>query len=151
MSRRPWVLLGWAVLAVVVACWLTLVEIFWLPLRIGGVLVPVSVVAAVAGNLMLVAGAFRVSRSRVVAVLPAAVWIVLVLLASQQRAEGDLLIIGGGAAGYVNLAFLGCGVVAAAFAVSRVVAGPRRRRPRQVPQEAQPQQPPAGSGSGGAR
>ena len=149
MSRRAWSLLGWAVLAVVVACWLTLVEIFWLPLRIGAVLVPVSVVAAVAGNLMLVAGAHRVSRSRVVAVLPAVVWIVLVLLASQQRPEGDLLIIGGGAAGYVNLAFLGCGVVAAAFAVSRVVAGPRRRRrrPARVPQ----QQPPAGSGSGGAR
>lgn len=148
MSRRPWVLAGWGVLAVVVACWLTLVEIFWLPLRIGDVLVPVSVVAAVVGNLMLVAGAYRVSGSRVVGVLPAVVWVVLALFASQQRPEGDLLIIGGGATGYVNLAFLLLGVVAAAFAVSRVVAGPRRRRPRQVPQE---HQPPAGSGSGGAR
>jgi hypothetical protein len=129
MSRRPWALLGWALLAVVVSCWLALVEILWLPLRIGAVLVPVSVAAAVGGNLLLVALAHRLSRSRVVAVLPAVVWMVLALGASQRRPEGDLLIIGGGASGYVNLAFLLLGVVAAAFAVARVLAAPRRRRP----------------------
>jgi hypothetical protein len=146
MSRRPWVLLGWAVAAVVVAGWLTVVEIFWLPLRVGGVLLPVSVVAAVVGNLLLVGAAYRVSRSRVVAALPAVVWLVLALLASQTRAEGDLLLVGGGALGWVNLAFLLFGLVAAAFAVSRVVSGPRRRR-RRPPQDRRP----AGSGSGGAR
>lgn len=141
-------LLGWGVAAVVVAGWLTLVEIFWLPLRVGGVLVPVSVVAAVVGNLVLVEGAHRVSRSRVVAALPAVVWLVLALTASQQRAEGDVLIVGGGASGYVNLAFLLLGVVSGAFAAGRVVSGPRRRRLRPgAPEE----QRPAGSGSGGAR
>jgi hypothetical protein len=140
MNRRPWALLGWAVAAVVVAGWLTVVEIFWLPLRVGGVLLPVSVVAAVVGNLMLVGATYRVSRSRVVAALPAVVWLVLALLASQTRAEGDLLLVGDGALGWVNLAFLLFGLVAAAFAVGRVVSGPRRRRRR-----------PAGSGSGGAR
>jgi hypothetical protein len=128
MKTRPWALAGWALAAVVVSCWLTLVEIFWLPLRAGGVLVPVSVLAAVVGNLLLVAQVHRWSRSRAVAVLPAVVWIVLVLAASQRRAEGDLLITGGGATGIVNLAFLLLGVVAAAFAVGRVLAGPRRRR-----------------------
>jgi hypothetical protein len=132
-------LVGWAALAVIVACWLTLVEILWLPLRIGGVLVPVSVVAAVGGNLLLVGGAYRLSRSRVVAALPAAVWVVLALLASQQRSEGDLLVVGGGALGWVGLAFLLLGVVSAVFAVGRLVSAPRRRRAR------------AGSGSGGAR
>jgi hypothetical protein len=146
MSRRPWVLLGWAVAAVVVAGWLTVVEIFWLPLRVGGVLLPVSVVAAVVGNLLFVGVTYRVSRSRVVAALPAVVWLVLALLASQTRAEGDLLLVGGGALGWVNLAFLLFGLVAAAFAVSRVVSGPRRRR-RRPPQDRRP----AGSGSGGAR
>lgn len=145
-SRRPWVLVGWAVLAVVVACWLTLVEILWLPLRIGGVLVPISVPAAVVGNLLLVAGAYRVSRSRLVAALPAVVWIVLVLLASQQRPEGDLLIVGGGGLGTVSLAFLLLGVVAAVFAVARVISGPRRRRSRPAEERR-----PAGSGTGGAR
>jgi hypothetical protein len=147
MSRRSWVVLGWAVVAVAVACWLTLVEILWLPLRIGGVLVPVSVVAAVVGNLLLVDGAHRLSRSRAVAALPAVVWLVLALVASQQRAEGDLLITGGGASGYVNLAFLLFGVVAAAIALGRLVRAPRRRRPRPAPDD----QRPAGSGSGGAR
>jgi hypothetical protein len=142
------VLLGCAVAAVVVAAWLTLVEIFWLPLRIGGVLVPVSVLAAVVGNLLLVDAAHRVSRSRVVGALPAVVWVVLGLLASQQRPEGDLLIIGGGAAGYVNLAFLLLGAVSAMAAVGRLVSRPRHRRPRPPAQEARP---PAGSGSGGAR
>ena len=32
---------GWAVLAVVVAAWLALVEVLWLPWRPGGVPVPV--------------------------------------------------------------------------------------------------------------
>ena len=140
MSRRPWALLGWGVLGVVVACWLTVVEILWLPLRVGGVLVPVSVVAAVVGNLLLVHAAHRLSRSRVVGVLPAVVWLVLVLLASQERAEGDLLIVGGGSLGYVDLAFVLLGMVAAAVAIGRVVSGPLRRR-----------RGPAGSGSGGAR
>lgn len=139
-------LVGWSVAAVVVAGWLTVVEILWLPLRVGGVLVPVSVLAAVVGNLVLVDGVHRLSRSRVVAALPAVVWVVLALGASQQRPEGDLLIVGGGAAGWVNLAFLLLGVVSAAFAVGRVVS-PRRRRPP----PAEERQRPAGSGSGGAR
>jgi hypothetical protein len=42
-------------LVVVLAVWLALVEVFWLPLRVSGVPVPVSVVAAVVGNLLLVA------------------------------------------------------------------------------------------------
>jgi hypothetical protein len=126
MSRRPWALAGWALAAVAVAAWLTLVEILWLPLRIGPVLVPVSVLAAVAGNLMLVWAFARWSRSRVVGVLPAVVWLVMVLAASRRTAEGDLLITGGGASGYVNLAFLLLGVVAAAFAVGRVLSAARR-------------------------
>ncbi len=47
--------LGWGIVAVLVSGWLALVEVFWLPLRIGGVLVPLSVVGAVVGNLMLTA------------------------------------------------------------------------------------------------
>jgi hypothetical protein len=126
---RVLVLVGWGIAAVVVGTWLALVEVFWLPLRVGGVLVPLSVVAAVVGNLLLVGVAYRWSRSRVVAVLPALAWLAVALGAARRRPEGDLVIVGTGALGYVGLAFLLVGVVAAAFAVGRVLASPRRRTP----------------------
>ena len=65
--RRSWISAGWAVPAVLLAGWLALVEVFWLPLRVGGVVFPVSVLAAVAGNLLLVDAAHRLSGSRAVA------------------------------------------------------------------------------------
>jgi hypothetical protein len=46
--------------------------------------------------------------------------------ATTRRPEGDLVAVGGGGLGAVTLAFLGLGVVAAAFAVGRVLAAPRR-------------------------
>jgi hypothetical protein len=117
---------AWGVAVVVVAGWLALVEVFWLPLRVGGVLVPVSVVAAVVGNLLLPGAALRVSGSRLVAVLPSLVWLVVAVAAMVRRPEGDLVITGGGATGVVNLAFLMLGVLAAAFSVGRVLGGARR-------------------------
>jgi hypothetical protein len=147
MSRagRGGAALLWAVVFVVLAAWLAVVEVFWLPLRIGLVPLPLSVVAAVLGNLVLVDGAFRLSRSRVVAVLPALVWLAVAVAASIRRPEGDLVLIGGGAAGIVNMAFLLLGVLAAAFAVARVLSAPRRVSRQDDARE------PAGSGSGGAR
>ncbi len=130
---------GWALVAVVVAAWLALVEVFWLPLAVGAVPVPLSVLAAVAGNVLLVRLAHRLSGSRVVAVLPALVWLVVALAATVRRPEGDLVLIGTGATGAVGLAFLGCGVVAAAFAAGRVIATPTVSPAR------------SGSGTGGAR
>ena len=140
--------MGWGLSAVVVATWLALVEVFWLPLRVGGVLVPVSVAVAVVGNLLLPTTALRWSGSRLVAVLPALAWLVVAVGAMVRRPEGDLVMTGGGAAGVVNLAFLMIGVLAAAFSVGRVLGGPRR--PPVTPASA-PVPDPAGSGSGGAR
>jgi hypothetical protein len=135
-------LLGWALAAVVAAGWLTLVEVFWLPWRVGGVPVPVSLPAAVVGNLLLVEGARRLSGSRLVAVLPAVVWLVIAVAATVRRPEGDLLLTGGDAVtSTISLGFLLLGVVAAAFAVGRALATP----------VAQVSPPAAGSGSGGAR
>ena len=132
-------LLGWAVAAVVVAAWLALVEVLWLPWRPGGVPVPVSLPAAVVGNLLLVAAARRLSGSRLVAVLPAVVWLVIALGATMRRPEGDLLLPGGDTlTSTLVLAFLLLGVLAAAFAVGRVLSAPVSP-------------PGAGSGSGGAR
>jgi len=140
--------LGWGLTAVVVATWLALVEVFWLPLRVAGVLVPLSVVVAVVGNLLLPSAALRWSGSRLVAVLPAVAWLVVAVGAMVRRPEGDLVMTGGGATGVVNLAFLMLGVLAAAFSVGRVLGGPRR--PPVSPERA-PVPDPAGSGTGGAR
>ena len=138
---------GWAVTALVVAGWLARVEVFWLPLRVGGVLVPLSVLVAVVGNLLLPAAALRFSGSRLVAVLPAVTWLVVAVAAMIRRPEGDLVMTGVGGAGVVNLAFLMLGVLAAAFSVGRVLGGARRLpvRPDGVPAAD-----PAGSGTGGA-
>jgi hypothetical protein len=135
---------GWAVAVVGVAAWLALVEVFWLPLRVGGILLPLSIPAAVVGNLLLVGAALRLTRSRLVAVLPAVVWLVVAVAAMMRRPEGDLVIIGRGALGAVGLAFLLLGVVAAAVAVGQALGTPRTRpiTPGTVR---------AGSGIGGAR
>jgi len=121
---------GAALLVTALAAWLALVEVFWLPLRVSGVPVPVSVVAAVVGNLLLVGLAARLTGSRLAAVLPAVVWLVIAVAASLRRPEGDLLLVGGGVLGYLSLAFLLAGVVAAAFAVGKVLAAPRGRGDR---------------------
>jgi len=134
-------------LVLVIAFWMALVEVFWLPLRVGGVLLPVSVVVAVVANLLLPRLALRMSGSRLFAVLTGVVWLVVVVAAMIRRPEGDLIITGGGATGIVNLAFLLLGVLAAAFAVGRTLGGPR---PPVSPDDAADRSP-AGSGSDGAR
>jgi hypothetical protein len=139
-APRPVVLTAWAAGGVVAAAWLAVVEVFWLPFRLGGVLVPVSVLAAVAGNLLLVSLVLRRSGSRTVAVLPALAWAGVVAAATLRRPEGDLVIVGTGGLGAVGLAFLLLGVVAAVVAVARALAAPPPvRNPAR-----------AGSGSGGA-
>ena len=150
MTGRRSEAVAWGIVAVLVAGWLALVEVFWLPLRIGGVLVPLSVLAAVVGNLMLIGAAHRLSGSRVVAVLPGLVWLVVAIAAMIRRPEGDLVLTGGGATGTINLLFLLLGVTAAAFGIGRALAGPRRRPLPAVPDGVTPSAP-AGSGSGGAR
>ena len=107
--------------AVVVAAWFAVLEVLWLPLRIGGFAVPVSIPVAVAVNLLLVTWTHRLTGSRLAAVLPAVVWLVVVLPASQRRPEGDLLILGNTR----GLVFLLCGVLAAAVALGRVLGTPR--------------------------
>ncbi|HEY0401078.1 MAG TPA: hypothetical protein VGD09_03615 [Blastococcus sp.] len=135
-------------LTLVLAVWMALVEVFWLPLRVGGVLFPVSVAAAVAANVLMPRLALRLSGSRLVAALTGVAWLVVVVAAMIRRPEGDLIITGGGATGVVNLAFLLLGVLAAAFAVGRAVGGPR---PPPVSPDDVPARRPAGSGSGGVR
>ena len=110
-------------------CWLALVEVFWLPLRVGRRAASRSRCSR-PSSATCCWSAWRCRLSGLAAGRrpPGAG------LAGRRRRrddpppEGDLLIIGGGATGVVNLAFLLLGVVAAAFAVGRVArrAAPRR-------------------------
>jgi len=123
MSRgRTAETVGRGLTVVVVAAWLALVEVFWLPLRVAGILIPLSVVAAVAGNLLLPPVAHRWSGSRVVGLLPGVVWLGIALAAMVRRPEGDLILTGGGAIGVVNLVFLLVGTLAAAVGTAGVLA-----------------------------
>jgi hypothetical protein len=146
---RPLLLLGWAVAAVAAAAWLAVLEVLWLPLRAGTVLVPLSVLVAVLGNVVVVEAVHLLSGSRTVAVLPALTWLVVALAAASRRPEGDLLVLAGNQdLGVLGLVFLLAGLLAAAVAVGRVLARPRRRPGGPVsgsPRER------AGSGTGGAR
>ena len=65
-TARRLQVVGWSVAAVLVSAWMAVVEVLWLPLRVGGVLVPLSVVGAVVGNLRSVIGARRLSGSAVI-------------------------------------------------------------------------------------
>lgn len=120
-------LLGWASLAVLVGGWLAVVEVLWLPLRLGPVPLPFSVLAVAAGNVLLPWWALRLAGSRLVALLPVLVWAAVTFLAATRRPEGDLLIAGGTAAGQVvALGYLLVGVVSGSFAMATVLG---RRRP----------------------
>lgn len=102
-------------LALLLAVW----EAFLVPLRWGTVLLPVAVLAAVAGNLLLGRAGGRL-LGRVGALGPGIIWIAVALSAGSRRAEGDLVVPGT----WPGLAFLLLGSVAAAVAYG---AAPRSR------------------------
>ncbi|MGY1772724.1 DUF6113 family protein [Blastococcus sp. SYSU D00813] len=106
--------------AAVVAAWFALVEVFWLPLHVGAVPLPLSIPAALVANLLLVGLTHRFTGSRVAAVVPAVVWLVVVVPATQSRPEGDLLLPGD----WRGLGFLLVGVLGASVAVGRVLGTP---------------------------
>jgi Family of unknown function (DUF6113) len=65
------------------------------PLRWGTVIVPVSVLIAVASTAGLIVLAWRAVRSVALAAIPFAIWVVTVLVLSQARPEGDVVLPGG--------------------------------------------------------
>ena len=65
------------------------------PLRWGTVIVPVSVLIAVVSTVGLTLLAWSAVRSVALATIPFAIWVVTVLVLSQARPEGDVLLPGG--------------------------------------------------------
>lgn len=91
-----------AVLGFVVACAGALVQAGWFP---GGLLL------ALAGCVALFYGGVRLTASRLGAAVPAAVWVVSVILLSSTRSEGDFLF----AAGIGPFVYLLGGALSAVF------------------------------------
>jgi len=120
------------VVILVLAAICAIVEVFYLPLRAGPVLLPVSVVAAVAGNVAFTRAMYEVAGSVWPAMLPGVVWLAVIGRSAIARPEGDLLITDGGAStatAVVNLGFLLLGSSAVAFTVGTLRRPERTQDP----------------------
>ncbi|HEY2793684.1 MAG TPA: DUF6113 family protein, partial [Micromonosporaceae bacterium] len=91
-----------------------------------GVPVPVGVLIAIVGNLVLGIGGAWGTGSRVVPAVTGLVWLVVAFVLGTTRPEGDIVVSGSGWLG-VSYLFLGAGAAAVAIGVGP--QGLRRRRP----------------------
>ena len=117
---------GWAyalvlLLTVLLALW----GAFLVPFRVGGTVVPVSLVIAVVGNVLVGRAASRVAGSTG-PLLTGALWIGVVLVLSSRRAEGDVVVPGSP----VGTGFLLAGACASAVAYGAAVLRPAADRAR---------------------
>ena len=117
------------VLVSVFAAGLEEMEGFLVPLRVGTVPLPICVLLAVAGNVVLTKLAVRQTGSIVCGVLQPVLWLVVIVVLSVPRAEGDLIVPGSA----TGLVFLFAGAVAGAYGVAseitrRAGAAARTRR-----------------------
>jgi hypothetical protein len=109
-----------------------LLEVMLVPLYAGRVLVPVAVVLAVAGNLVLPRLARSLVNSTWAAAAPVAVWLVVtVALGFSARPEGDVLLPGGGYVQWVGFGVF-LGGLAAGLAAVIVGMPPPQARPGRI-------------------
>jgi hypothetical protein len=116
-------------LIAVLAVGLALVEAFLVPLRVGTVPLPICVPLAMAGNIVLAKLAARQTGSIAWGAVPPVLWLVVVIVLSLPRAEGDLIVPGS----LTGLVFLFAGAVAGAYGVASEItrsAGATRRTRR---------------------
>lgn len=99
----------------VVAVWgsivAALLEAFLVPLRIDGVRVPICLLLAVVGNIVLMRFAHAATGNRFVALLPGLAWFAVTIVLSNQTAAGDTVLVGGDWVP-LGLLLLGAGSVA---------------------------------------
>ena len=128
-AARPWTA-GQRGCAYALVLLLTVLLALWgaflVPFRVGATLVPVSLVIAVVGNVLVGRAAARVGGSAG-ALATGVLWTGVVLVLSSRRAEGDVVVPGSA----VGTGFLLLGVVASAVAYGAAVLrgspdGPRR-------------------------
>jgi hypothetical protein len=88
---------GWAGVVLLCLCALAaaVLELLFVPLYIGPVVIPVSVLAAVAANFYLPQWGRELTGRAAGAVAPIAVWLVVIVpLSLMPRPEGDLFVLG---------------------------------------------------------
>jgi hypothetical protein len=109
------------IVSVALAAVTALIEIFYTPLRVGGVLVGASIVLAVVVNFYL--PRFTVAATGVgwVALLPPLAWFLLAVTAAGRRGEGDILL-----TNWVGLGTVFAGSIAFAAGGYRLMV-PRQR------------------------
>jgi hypothetical protein len=96
---------------------------FLTPFRIGGVLVPISLVLAVGGNLLLIWFTLTATRHKGFAFGPSVVWVVLSFVASSRTREGDLVLVDNN---WVSVAYLLTGCVTIGIAAYRLILAGQR-------------------------
>ncbi|MDQ1732504.1 MAG: hypothetical protein QOK10_2663 [Pseudonocardiales bacterium] len=106
------------------------IAILLVPFRVGASLVPIAVVLAIAGNIVLPRLARDLNGSIAAALAPVLAWIVVLAALSSTRPEGDVLLPGGGSVQFVSygvmLGGLFTGLVS--IAVMASTKHPRRLR-----------------------
>jgi hypothetical protein len=127
--RPAWLRVLGGVLVGVAAVQGALLEVFYVPLRAGTVILPVSALAAVVLNVLLPRLMHSVTQVRRATLVPAALWLVVVVGLAMGRPEGDVVLPGSssGAIGVVALVVLFGGTAAAAFGVARAMPPAARR------------------------
>ena len=95
---------------------LTILESFYVPLRIGRWPLPISLLAAVAGNVLMARLMYRATGVRGLSLVPGAAWLLIVLVLAAPR--GEEVIVPGT---WEGLAFLFTGSIAAAFGAAGVL------------------------------
>jgi hypothetical protein len=102
---------------------------FLTPLRLGGVLVPFSIVLAVVTNYLLLRFTYYTTEHQWLALIPGVVWVGLTFVASASTGEGDIVLSGANWVGSVYLlaGAATVGIGAYRLLASRVAATTRSR------------------------
>jgi hypothetical protein len=107
-----------------VALWgavlLALIGAFLTPLRIGGTLVPVSILLGIVGNVALIWFAYRVTENKLLGLLPGLVWLGLTFLGVERTTEGDLVL-----TNWVATVYLYAGAITVGAAAYRMILSGR--------------------------
>ncbi len=103
---------------------LAAVELLYLPLRVGAVPVPVTILLAVVSTRWLVRSAAELGGPRSVAAVPLVVWLLALGVLGVAGPEGDVLL----PADWRSLLLLGGGLFPAALVLGRALARPASGR-----------------------
>lgn len=122
-----------AVVALAGAVVTALIEAFYLPLYVGAVRLPVTVVLAAVTNAVLVRFAYRVTDSKLFALMPGLLWMGMMIVWAEPRGEGDHVLYDG-----FGLLLILAGVGGYTFAAYRLINPPQPPGSAAGPPDSQP-------------